>query len=221
VIEEFVDINRLLSLSAPIGSANIMEPNVRLSPLGQRIAVARDDAFCFIYEHLLDDWRAAGAELSFFSPLADAYASVDSDAVFLPGGYPELHMPTLAAAEHFFASLTAARDRNALIYGECGGYMVLGEEVIGPDGKPFKMAALLPVKTDISRPKRTLGYRRLRHSGPLPWPRDLLGHEFHFSSGGGGDPLFEITDAAGEPLPPMGAVVGRVMGSYAHVIDVA
>jgi cobyrinic acid a,c-diamide synthase len=99
--------------------------------------------------------------------------------------------------------------------------MVLGEIVIDKAGVPYKMAGLLPVTTDITRPRRTLGYRRLRHSGVLPWPRDLLGHEFHYSSGAGHAPLFEATDALGEGLLPMGSVVGRVMGSYAHVIDAA
>ena len=99
--------------------------------------------------------------------------------------------------------------------------MVLGEQLTDQGGVPFKMAGLLPIKTDISRPKRTLGYRRLTNLGALPWPRDLLGHEFHYSSGGNGTPLFGAADALGTMLPPMGAVVGRVMGSYAHVIDVA
>jgi len=220
VIEEFVDLNRLLALSWEIAA----EPGERLSrlpPLGQRIAIARDEAFCFLYLHMVADWRAQGAEVTFFSPLADEPANMNSDAVFLPGGYPELHGPRLEAAGVFQTSLQAARDRDALIYGECGGYMVLGNQIIDKAGRPFKMAGLLPIVTDISHPRRTLGYRRLTNLGPLPWPRDLLGHEFHYSSGVGGDPLFAASDANGAPQPPMGAVVGRVMGSYAHVIDVA
>lgn len=219
-VEDYLDLNRLLALSQPMTPA-AGSPLRRLAPLGQRIAVARDDAFAFAYPHLLEDWRAAGAAISVFSPLADESAQMDSDAIFLPGGYPELHGLKLAAAEWFQASLVAARDRGALVYGECGGYMVLGEVLIDQRGTPYKMAGLLPVTTDISRPKRTLGYRRLRQSGALPWPLDLVGHEFHYSSGGSGDPLFEATDALGTQLPSMGSVVGRVMGSYAHVIDVA
>ncbi len=83
------------------------------------------------------------------------------------------------------------------------------------------MCGLLPVDISMSRPKRTLGYRRLHHNSPLPWPSDLMGHEFHYSTGGAANPLFSATDALGATLPPMGAVLGRVMGSYAHVIDVA
>jgi cobyrinic acid a,c-diamide synthase len=98
--------------------------------------------------------------------------------------------------------------------------MALGESLrVG--GVSYPMAGLLPGETDMSRPRRTLGYRRLRHSSPLPWPRELRGHEFHYSSGMAAAPLFEATDAAGTPVQPMGAAVGRVMGSYAHVIDVA
>ncbi|MEO7222238.1 MAG: cobyrinate a,c-diamide synthase [Devosia sp.] len=222
-IEEFIDLNRLVSLSAPLA-----EPTSRprdlgrlLRPLGQRIAVAMDAAFCFIYPHLLADWRALGAEITPFSPLADQPPRMDSDAVYLPGGYPELHGRKLTSADHFRAGIVDAAARNALIYGECGGYMVLGETLTDKDGETHRMTGLLPIATDISRPKRTLGYRRLQHSGALPWPKALMGHEFHYSTGGGALPLFQSADALGTPLPPMGAVVGRVMGSYAHVIDVA
>ncbi|MEO8882606.1 MAG: cobyrinic acid a,c-diamide synthase, partial [Devosia sp.] len=194
-----------------------------LRPLGQRIAIARDDAFAFIYPHMLADWRSAGAELSFFSPLADESPAGDADAVFLPGGYPELHGATLAAAANFKEGLIAAAARGALIYGECGGYMVLGRSLTDKDGIVHQMAGLLPLDTSIGNPKRTLGYRRLAHNSPLPWPMHLTGHEFHYSSGRaiGAPPLFAATDALGETLPPLGAQIGNVMGSYAHVIDVA
>ncbi len=85
------------------------------------------------------------------------------------------------------------------------------------------MAGLLAVNTRIDRPRRTLGYRRLTHDSPLPWPTSLTGHEFHYSSAVAQSPtpLFTATDALGRPLAPTGAVAGRVMGSYVHVIDVA
>ena len=194
-----------------------------LSPLGQRIAIARDDAFAFLYPHWLSDWRAQGAELSFFSPLADEAPDPVADAIFLPGGYPELHGATLAAASGVKAGLIAARDRGTLIYGECGGFMMLGETLTDKSGATHLMAGLLPVHTRIDRPSRTLGYRRLAHASPLPWPAQLNGHEFHYSSvkQTRTTPLFTATDALGDVLPPMGAIDGRVMGSYAHVIDVA
>jgi cobyrinic acid a,c-diamide synthase len=220
-IGDFIDLPRLLSLATPL--PDVEAPAPALPPLGQRIAIARDDAFAFLYPHLLDDWRLMGAELSFFSPLADEPPSADADAIFLPGGYPELHGGKLAAAIRFKSGLFAARDRHALIYGECGGFMVLGDTLVDKSGHAHAMAGLLPVTTRIDRPKRILGYRRLIQSGDLPWPGHLNGHEFHYSSAKQSrlPPLFAATDALGEAMPPMGAVIGRVMGSYAHVIDAA
>ncbi|HEY4201380.1 MAG TPA: cobyrinate a,c-diamide synthase [Devosiaceae bacterium] len=219
-VAEYIDLDLLLTLTRPLAPA----PAARsLPPLGQHIAIARDDAFAFLYPHLLQGWREQGAELSFFSPLADQSPSATAGAVYLPGGYPELHGPALAHAANFKAGLAAARDRGALLYGECGGFMVLGETLTDKAGMTHPMTGLLPIATRIDRPRRTLGYRRLRHAGALPWPATLNGHEFHYSSGGRSalPPLFAATDATGKPLPQMGAVLGRVMGSYAHVIDVA
>jgi cobyrinic acid a,c-diamide synthase len=221
-VAEYIALDRLLALAAPLAAAAAGQPP-RLAPLGQRIAIARDDAFAFIYPHLLADWRAVGAELAFFSPLADEAPPAGADAVFLPGGYPELHGGRLAAATAFKAGLRAAAAAGALIYGECGGYMVLGDALTDKHGITHAMTGLLPVETSIGNPKRTLGYRQLAHASPLPWPPALRGHEFHYSSGRarGVPTLFAAADATGAILTPLGAQVGRVMGSYAHVIDVA
>ena len=217
-IADFVDLESLLALAAPV--QRHAAPPVALPPLGQHIAIARDTAFAFAYPHLLDGWRAQGAELSFFSPLANQAPALAADAVFLPGGYPELHGDELAAATTFHAGLVAARDRAALIYGECGGFMVLGQGIVDKAGTAHAMSGLLPVTTRIDRPKRVLGYRRLVHQSALPWPPGLNGHEFHYSSakGSGLPPLFGALDAEGIRQPSMGAILGRVMGSYAHVI---
>ncbi|WP_108395583.1 cobyrinate a,c-diamide synthase [Devosia submarina] len=221
MVSRYLDLDQFGQLATPLSAA--ADPVQALPPLGQHMAVARDDAFAFLYPHLLDGWRAAGAELSFFSPLADEAPNPAADAIFLPGGYPELHGPQLAAATRFKAGLYAARDRNALIYGECGGFMVLGETLVDKAGQGHAMAGLLPVTTRIDRPKRVLGYRRLIQSGALPWPGHLNAHEFHYSSAKQTQlpPLFAATDARGDAMPPMGGVLGRVMGSYAHVIDAA
>lgn len=218
VLTTHVDFRLLGAIAAPLERAP-MAPS--LPPLGQRIAIAHDAAFAFVYPHLLGHWHAVGASLSFFSPLADEAPDGDADAVFLPGGYPELHGGTLARAERFKTGLRSAADRGALVYGECGGFMVMGETLTDRDGTAHAMAGLLPVQTRIDRPRRVLGYRRLSHASPLPWPARVLGHEFHYSSHAPFDlpPLFAATDALGEPLEAMGALVGNVMGSYAHVIE--
>ena len=185
------------------------------------MAIARDEAFAFAYPHLLSGWRRQGASLSFFSPLANEVPAPDADAIFLPGGYPELHAGRLSQADNFLAGLTQAATRDTLIYGECGGYMVLGHALIDADGIEHRMADLLPVTTSFARRKLHLGYRHFRHDGALPWPRVLKGHEFHYSTISREDeemPLFRAEDAAERDLGPMGLRRNRVMGSYAHVI---
>lgn len=214
-----IDFAHLETLLAPVAPASLQSD---LPPLGQHIAIARDAAFAFLYPHLLEGWKRAGATLSFFSPLADEAPAARADAIFLPGGYPELHGAAIANAKAFKSGLIAAKKRGALIYGECGGFMVLGETLIDKSGTQHRMTGLLPVTTAIDRPKRVLGYRALGHKSPLPWPGALLGHEFHYSSAhfeSGIAPLFAAKDAQGQPLPPMGIQSGNVMGSYAHVIS--
>lgn len=223
-VETGCDIEAILKtarrFAAVPGEANID----RLAPPGQRIAVARDVAFAFSYEHMLLGWRRRGAEIRFFSPLSDEGPGEDADAVYLPGGYPELHAGRLAAADGFRGAMAAAAARGAVVYGECGGYMALGETLTDAEGGTHRMAGLLPLKTRIDRPQRVLGYRLLRHHGPLPFARQLSGHEHHYSSEdkGEGPGLFvAVTDARGRRLPPLGLALGRVCGSFAHVIDAA
>ena len=190
-----------------------------LPPLGQSIAIARDEAFGFAYPHILGGWSRLGAELRFFSPLADEPPPA-AEAVFLPGGYPELHAGKLAANTRFLDGL---RNFKGLIYGECGGYMALGDGLIDANGQRHAMAGLLPLTTSFAKRKLHLGYRQLQpFTGP--WMQPLRGHEFHYSTieaQGGGEQLFSAKDAAGNDLGSLGQRVGNVMGSYAHIISVA
>ncbi|MGE0006697.1 MAG: cobyrinate a,c-diamide synthase [Parvibaculaceae bacterium] len=213
-----VDIAALLALARPVAAAPAGKP---LPPLGQHIAIARDEAFAFLYPHLLDGWSRQGAGMSFFSPLADESPAAHADAVYLPGGYPELYAGRLSGAHGFLAGLRRAAGRGRLIYGECGGYMVLGRALIAADGRVHEMADLLPVTTSFAKRKLRLGYRRLEHDGVLPLPKVLKGHEFHYSMIDSQDeetPLFHASDACARDLGPMGLRRNRVMGSYAHVI---
>lgn len=215
-----IDLDKLKTLARPLD----IQPTLPkfLSPLGQRIAVANDEAFGFTYEHILASWRAQGAELRFFSPLADKAPAPDADAVFLPGGYPELHAARIASNSRFLDGLGQAAAGGALIYGECGGFMVLGRYLIDARGKSHPMAALLPHATSFAERKLSLGYRILKHKGALPFSPKLRGHEFHYSTLAEqvrGDHLFTMQDAAGTSLGPAGLRIGRIMGSYAHVID--
>ena len=190
----------------------------RLPPPAQSIAVARDEAFAFAYSHMLEDWRAQGARIAVFSPLADE-AVPEAEMVFLPGGYPELHAGRIAAAERFLGSLRRAAETSA-IYGECGGYMVLGDGLEDEHGHHHRMAGLLRLETSFANPRLHLGYRTLTALGG-PFAGRLAAHEFHYAEtlAAQGSPLFEAQDAEGVALPAMGLINGRVCGSFGHVID--
>ena len=102
--------------------------------------------------------------------------------------------------------------------------MVLGDAIIDKDANRHKMAGLLPVTTSFANRKLTLGYRTVQHNSPLAWPKTLKAHEFHFSTIENqqtADPLFEGKDTVGNAIAPMGLRRGKVMGSYAHIIDEA
>jgi cobyrinic acid a,c-diamide synthase len=209
------NLDKLLTIGADLRFVAANHP--LLPPLGQHTAVARDTAFSFAYPHILEGWKKSGAELSFFSPLNNEPPDPEADAVFLPGGYPELHAGRLAQNQDF---LNGLRGSKALIYGECGGYMVLGDAIIDAEGRTHAMAGLLPLTTSFATRKLHLGYRQLT---PLagPWAMPLRGHEFHYSTiehEGKSERLFAAADASGKPLGEIGLRRDHVMGSYAHVI---
>ena len=224
VVSEACDLETLVALARPARLADARAKVAPLPPLGQRIAVAHDVAFGFAYRAVLEGWREVGAELAFFSPLADETPGLDADAVYLPGGYPELHAGPLAASRRFLEGMRAAAAHGATIYGECGGFMVLGQALVDAGGERHPMAGLLPVTTSFAKPSRHLGYREARLAGatPLgPAGAGFRGHEFHYASlvETDGPPLFQVADGAGRSRGPAGAVRGSVMGSFLHLID--
>jgi len=222
VVGSSVDVQRLLPLAIST-ALTAVDAAPRLAPPGQRIAVARDAAFAFAYAAVLDGWRAAGAEVTLFSPLDDE-APGDSDAVYLPGGYPELHAGRLAASTRFRRGLCASAERGAAVYGECGGYMVLGEGLVDRDGARHAMTGLLPLETSFAAPKLHLGYRQvtLAADHPLgPAGAAFRGHEFHYARATRetADPLFHVCGADGRERGTAGMALGRVAGSFMHLID--
>ncbi len=220
-----VDLGRLPNMARPGRHPPARSTPLVLKPLGQRIAVARDNAFAFAYPATLDGWRAAGAEIVPFSPLADEPPDPTADAIFLPGGYPELHAGTLAAASRTLEGLRRAASRRAVLYGECGGYMLLGAGLTDGKGERHAMAGLLPVETSFAAPRLHLGYRSvsLMRDGPLGRAGEVFrGHEFHFASTTSedeGDALFQVDNSDGISLGPTGLMDGSVMGSFIHLVD--
>ncbi len=213
LISAHCDMTVLQAMLKPLAAS---ATHTKRPPPAQTIAIAQDAAFAFSYPHLLQDWQNAGASLHFFSPLADDPAP-DADMIYLPGGYPELHAGKLAANRTFLSSL---QNSKAQIYGECGGYMTLGETLTDKDGNTHKMAGLLPLDTSFATRKLHLGYRNLT-ANKGAFAGTWKGHEFHFATTlrATGTPLFQVTDAEDTTLPPMGLIQNNVSGSFAHIID--
>lgn len=225
LVAAHVDIAALRTRARPARLTATPVFGTPVPPLGQRIAVASDPAFAFSYPHVGEGWCSAGAELIAFSPLADEAPAAGCDAVYLPGGYPELHAGRLAGNRRFLDGLRASAARGATVFGECGGYMVLGEGLIDAAGDRYRMAGLLPLETSFADRRLHLGYReaKLAAAGPLGRAGTVFrGHEFHYASivsEAADGPLFRCRDAGGRDLGPMGAVAGRVLGSFVHLID--
>jgi len=230
VIDATVDVDavrraaRPLKVSPAINDAQSNESKFHLPPPGQRIALAQDRAFSFMYPHLLRQWRRAGAEIIPFSPLADEAPDDGADAVWLPGGYPELHAGTLASAHRFRAGLRALAQRSVPIHGECGGYMVLGRGLVDADGSRHEMTGLLGLETSFARRRLHLGYRRARLARDCSLGAqgtEVFGHEFHYAStvSVDGDSLVDCRDASGASVPEQGARQGSTTGTFFHVID--
>jgi cobyrinic acid a,c-diamide synthase len=206
------------------GRSNESMPH--LPPPGQRIALAQDPAFSFMYPHLLGQWRQTGAEIIPFSPLADEAPDATADAVWLPGGYPELHAGTLAAANRFRKGLRTLAERSVPIHGECGGYMVLGRGIEDAAGVRHEMTGLLGVETSFARRKLHLGYRRARLTRDCSLGAEgteVFGHEYHYAStiSVNGDSLVDCRDASGTRVPEQGLRQGSTTGTFFHVIDAA
>ncbi len=224
--ERHLDLDAVLARAAPlkkIAGAAGKNKILALPPPGQRIALAHDRAFSFIYPHLTDAWRRAGAEIFPFSPLADEPPPENADSCWLPGGYPELHAETLAAAQCFGAGLRRFAQTRP-VHGECGGYMVLGESLEDAAGVRHAMTGLLGHSTSFARRKLHLGYRTARLLGDSLLGRGgslVRGHEFHYASltdAGGDAPFAEVADSAGRAPEKAGGRRGHVTGTFFHVI---
>lgn len=235
--EEHAELERILSEAGRFVADHIDLPRLRAAaratarpgiaarrtpPPGQRIALARDAAFSFVYPHLLEGWRAAGAEILPFSPLADQAPDDGADICWLPGGYPELHAGRLAAAERFRAGLRGFAETRP-VHGECGGYMAMGAGLVDKEGRRHRMAGLLGLVTSYEKRRMHLGYRLAELSAPLPGHAPgarLRGHEFHYSTilDQPDPPLARVTDANGAEVAETGSCRGRASGTFFHLI---
>ncbi|HQY43122.1 MAG TPA: cobyrinate a,c-diamide synthase [Paracoccaceae bacterium] len=219
-IADSLDLDALVAAARPTRVS--ARPQVAVRPPGQRIALARDAAFSFVYPHLLEGWRRAGAEIMPFSPLADQAPDEGADCCWLPGGYPELHGATLSAAQTFRAGIRAFAETRP-VHGECGGYMAMGSAIVDKAGRSFEMAGLLGLVTSFEKRRMHLGYRLATLAAPIPGHGQgarLRGHEFHYSTileqpdmG-----LAQVVDANGDAVAETGSRRGHATGTFFHLI---
>ena len=189
--------------------------NNQSQPLaGRTVAIARDAAFCFIYAANLDCIRALGAQLVFFSPLADS-ALPECDAVWLPGGYPELHAARLGANTSLRDSLATHVAQRKPVWAECGGMMVLFDALVTAEGQTHAQWGLLPGTVTMQKRLAALGPQQLAVGGQV-----LRGHTFHYSTCA--TPLESPHRTARpdcEPAPGAGEALyqsGSIRASYFH-----
>ncbi len=179
VIEEYCDLDALISIAGPATGIR-MPPSPRVVPsVRATIGVAMDPAFCFYYQDNFDRLRTSGAKLVFFSPLTDQLPEVD--AVYLGGGYPELHLPELESSPCTPALKTAV-DRGMPVYAECGGLIYLTREIVAE--KTYRMCGVFAAQSVMTAKIQALGYVRGGSIGTgsyLAPVGDISGHEFHYS----------------------------------------
>lgn len=218
-VGEHVDLE---SLRGHASGGFAPEAPLAVPPPGQRVALAWDAAFSFVYPHLLAGWRAAGAQILPFSPLADEAPDESADVCWLPGGYPELHAGRLSEADTFRNGLNAFAQTRP-VHGECGGYMAMGQGLIDGQGTAHRMAGLLGLETSFARRKMHLGYRLARLTAAMPGHdagAALRGHEFHYATilNQPDAPLAHVVDANGAAVPETGSRRGLATGTFFHLI---
>jgi cobyrinic acid a,c-diamide synthase len=189
-----------------------------------RIAVARDNAFCFYYAHNLELLEHQGAEIIFFSPLADRKLPDDTDGLYLGGGYPELFADKLAENQALGNRIKEKSVDGMPIYGECGGFMYLCKELVDLNNQRYRMTGCFPFTTRMFTRLRALGYREVTLTGNTVIGNEGLmirGHEFHYSElvnlSREIPTVYSISDRLGMDKAPDGYVIHHTLGSYNHL----
>ena len=223
---ELVEKNTDISKIQHLAKSNSFYKRDKLSshPPGQRIAVAKDKAFSFMYPHIIDNWRFQGSEIFFFSPLNNEVPNQNVDFIWLPGGYPELYLEQISSANKTRINLIKLSEK-VRIHGECGGYMVLGSEIIDCKGKHHNMFGLLNLVTSFEKKKLHLGYRlaKLKNkNNDLHNSKILRGHEFHYTTTieQKDEELYDVFDANNNKVSETGSFKNKVSGTFFHFLSV-
>jgi cobyrinic acid a,c-diamide synthase len=184
--------------------------------------VPRDAAFCFYYEENLRVLEALGAEVVPFRPVEGDGVPPGTDALYLGGGYPEVHAARLARNEAFLEGVRGLHAEGKPLYAECGGFMVLCRALEDLEGRTHPMAGIFPTEARMTGRPFRLGYREVRAEGLPPLEGAVArGHEFHYSHVAEMPArvprVYRVRNARGEELPPEGYREGSALGSYIHL----
>ena len=184
-----------------------------------RLAVARDQAFCFYYQDNFDLFEQAGIDLVFFSPLHDTLLPEDMNGIYIGGGYPELYADQLSGNKEMLRQIKAWVDLGGPLYCECGGFMYMGTELIDLQNNHFSMAGVFPATIVMKDRLSRLGYREATIIQDCMFGENgdrLFGHEFHYSTiqeiESTVPTVFELQDGSKE-----GYTVKNALGGYLHL----
>ncbi|MSM40322.1 MAG: cobyrinate a,c-diamide synthase [Geobacter sp.] len=228
VIKDSLDLGLLWAVADSPGPAagTLRDLPAAAGSAPVRIGVARDEAFCFVYEDNLRLLAAAGAEIVPFSPLRDETLPSDLQGLYLPGGYPELFAGELAANLSMKEAIALAAADGMPVYAECGGFMYLTEGLVplqGPIEATHRFVGVFPVTTRMLPRRKALGYREIELAGKsvIGGPGMVArGHEFHYSEisemPAGIERLFRVRRGSAE-LGMEGYRVRNCLGSYLHL----
>lgn len=212
LVAEHVDLERLLeACTVPFGAASVPAA-APLPARGMRIAVARDEAFNFIYRENVVRLRQLG-EVFFFSPLRDGALPEGCDLLYLPGGYPEFFLERLSANGAMRRAVREYALGGGRVLAECGGMMYLCRSIVGEQGGEYPMCGVLDLRATMEGMRLRLGYRRV-----LCGSREFRGHEFHYSRIEGELPSVarQYDARGGEAATPLYRA-GHVVAGYTHL----
>ena len=224
-VESGMDLDRFLEKLQDMTSPTAASPRDHGASGGKvRIGVARDNAFCFYYEDNLELMAAHGAELVFFSPMADMALPPDLDGLYFGGGYPELFAGRLAENTEMRREISRWAERGMPIYGECGGFMYLCRDITDVDGRTYPMTGCFPLTTRMFPRLKSLGYREVTlgtHTIIGPAGQTVRGHEFHYSDLAGPvgsiQTAYQVATRIGTKNTPEGYRNRQCLGSYIHL----
>ena len=206
-----VDLDALVAIAQNAPTRTTDEVPVPTTGNAVTVAVAGGPAFSFTYTDTLDALEAAGATIAIFDPLRDEHLPPDVDGLIIGGGFPEEYASTLTSNHSLLAGLKGAHQAGTPIWAECGGLLLLAEEL---DGHP--MAGVVPARAQMT-PRLTLGYRHAttQSESPIgPTGTTLRGHEFHYSASDPGGQALILDSRFGSR--PEGWAGPGLLATYLH-----